>query len=520
MVRVRQVIVFAALGISLWSAVVHLARARHSVGGADFFYYVCHARDMLLEPGGVSVWAYRYFPGVYAYWRGAIRWGGPTLDSLQTTYVVTLVANGLLIGLLVGRICRSVPPAVYAAVWYWILCSRFQGFEGVTEPIATLPFLVGLCVWKGRSLSGAGGWWSTLGLGVGLGLAIYTRQQAGLLSLGAGWLLGEWCFANRSVGGGHGAAARRTADRESGRPHEFGQLAVLPAVAAVCLLLAILGEGHGLWPLREGLRQAREYPQAGSFAQNIYTLIRCDETAAVALAAATGVGLAWALAYLRRGVASPPWLRCAGFCVLAAVATLVQFARRPYLHYALLTAPPLIIAAVVLARQVVHEASRRSTRGEVWQWGLLFLGALPWAYAVVRPATVGVWRVVLPRDFAVQKLWHEQPEVRRDLEVLRRVVAPGDSLVVVPPRLNSIHYLLGSRSEAAYGYSFGITRPDLDLERLTRVLVVKRHLDEADEVLWGADVLAQFARQLESAGFQVEQDLPAMTLYRKRRARQ
>src|SRR5690606_12834764 len=111
----------------------YLDMLRPFIDSVDFHYYICYARDMVRYPADVPADAYRYFPGVYTFWRTAIRLTDGDVAELQTIYLGVLVGNALLVGSIIWRAGRSAAGSLYGGIWYLVLASRFEGFAAVTE---------------------------------------------------------------------------------------------------------------------------------------------------------------------------------------------------------------------------------------------------------------------------------------------------------------------------------------------------------------------------------------------------
>jgi hypothetical protein len=326
----HRAVMGGGIAVATVATVQYLLMITPQVGGVDFFYYVCNARDMLLRPDAFSTRAYSYFPGVYAFWRTAWLATGGSLLGLQASAVLLVVANSLVLGWIVYRVCRSGSIGALAIFWYLLLASRYQGFAGVTEPLATLPWLVGLAIWQGTTLRGPAGWMRAIGLGIALGLTTYAKQQAGLLTLGAiAWLM------------------ERPATPPPYR-HDLRQLILVPLIAGGTLLIGILAEGKGMTPLLQGGQLATAYAREGTWLWNLYVQVRHDETAALfALFSLGGWGALYFSSWRTRRL-DRPWLRLASFSILAGIATLIQFRSRPYGHYALLGIPCLVLVDVAV----------------------------------------------------------------------------------------------------------------------------------------------------------------------------
>lgn len=490
---------WSVLLLGVVSAGIYLQQIRSYAGGVDFFFLICNARDMLEAPDQIALNAYRYFPGAYAFWRTVMALGGQQLAWLQAAVIVVAVVNATLCSAIVVRLTRHLAAGVFALLWCLALSSRYQGFTGVMEPLATLPFLAGLLLWGGVPLRGRRGLACALLLGACLGCSLWFKQQAGLLSLGALWLVVNWRLA---------PAERR---------HELPPLCLLPLSAVASFLLLILSEGHGWQPLRQGLSMLGSYPAQGSWWHNLYVQVRGDELAFLS-AGMVVVSLAWIVlsASRRARWLGQPWLEVTGFCLLAAAATLLQFRTRAYGHYMLLAVPPLVVSAVTLAaRQAPRHLGSLSQHPLRW---FLVAGSallLLW-YPAGAPASWHIWRVTSPANLASHQLWHRQAAVAADLRELARQIARGETLYVLPPRHHSVHYLLGTRSLEPWGYGFRM--PELEQmpwQQFDAVLLLHGGLDESDRQVWTPGQQAEASRILARSGFRPVAQLRTMRLYRR-----
>ena len=401
--------------VALISLVRYLQAVYTSIGSVDFFYYVCIARDMLQVPGEVSENNYLYFPGVYAFWRTVMRTFGDSLGDLQFGYLAVLVANGLLVSAIVAQGTRSRRLAAFAGLWYFVLISRFEGFAGVSEPLATASALAGLWLWGGQPLCGRRGLWIALAFGASLGLAVYLKQQAGLITLGALSLL----------------VCRPWLARE--RRHAWSLLAVLPGVAVAVLLVGILWEGRGWVPLSRGLNWATSYGREGSLLRSLYTQIRGDESAA--LAAGLTI-LMWSVLWCQPHRAS--WIRrpafqVASFAIVALMLSMVQFLSRPFGHYMLLGIPWLIIACLLLTHELWLAVPAAYARSFLVSFLLLGAAGVLLANTAGRTDTFYAWRPLLPAGFQLPMQWHEQPLRAIDLARLARWFPLGRPCTLRPP---------------------------------------------------------------------------------------
>jgi hypothetical protein len=481
----------AVLVVALAAAAIatsrHLIAARPRVEGIDFYYYLCVARD-LADGVATSQTRHFYFPGVYRFWQAVFALFGRSLPALQTAYVALLVANAVAVAAVVWRGAGRAAPALLAGFWYLALCSPFEGFAGATEPLATLPVLVGMAVWGGEPLTGRRALARALVLGACLGLGVYAKQVGGLLAVGAAALP----LMNLAV--------------PPDRRHEWTYLAVIPTAAALVLLIGILAEGEGLAPLRLGLSFASDYSAQGTPEVNL----RWIASHAPMLTVATKLLIVAApLALLPRWLPllRERWAALAGFCLLAGVVALVQFSRRGYLHYALLLLPLLIAAVTLAASALIHRLPERKA---VWSETALVVAALAWLMLGQRAGG------------APPAPWRAQPDIAADLVALKSQLRPGEDLLIIPPRRNEIHFHLGTRSQSyAPGYTWGmgnglleaaVRKPELDA-----VLVLRRRLDKTDAATWRLLECDRAMAALGPAGFRPVAKLRASTLFRRAR---
>ena len=477
-----------ALLLALVTAVGYLLTMHGSVGDVDLFYFLCYARDMNLGheiPENI----YSYFPGIYTFWRSAILVSGESLPAMEAWHLGLVAMNCFLVGLLLWRLTRCLPAALFAAVWTLLLYSRFQGLDGTSEPLATLPLLAALCYWNGRPLRGRNGLLGCLVLGAGFGLALYGKQQAGLLSLGAVMLLIE------SLG--------------SSRRHDLRILAALPLCALATLLLAILGEGEGLAPLWKGLSAAAGYGQEGSWLHNIYVQVRRDETAILAALFTAAVLCWWGLQRRTSEDAGQRQLSVAGMLAISGLATLLQLRSRAFHHYMLLAVPCLVVSSTLAWRYLWSRrtGSWRTRKGACL--ALLLLPMVPFLVNSGIDESFLAGRLPQPVERVIPIRWHQREELRDDLEQLRRQLPPGASILLVPARHNSIHFLLGTSSAASSGYHFQLREYSDEswIDQLSGghkyVLVQHRGLDSTDRKRWGFTRQRRAHRTLLNENYEV-----------------
>ncbi len=477
-----------ALLLALVTATGYLLTMHGSVGDVDLFYFLCYARDMNLGhqiPENI----YSYFPGIYTFWRSAILVSGESLPAMEAWHLGLVAMNCFLVGLLLWRLTRCLPAALFAAAWTLLLYSRFQGLDGTSEPLATLPLLAALCYWNGRPLRGRNGLLGCLVLGAGFGLALYGKQQAGLLSLGAVMLLIE------SLG--------------SSRRHDLRILAALPLCALATLLLAILGEGEGLAPLWKGLSAAAGYGQEGSWLQNIYVQVRRDETAILAALFTAAVLCWWGLQRRTSEDAGQRQLSVAGMLAISGLATLLQLRSRAFHHYMLLAVPCLVVSSTLAWRYLWSRrtGSWRTRKGACL--ALLLLPMVPFLVNSGIDESFLAGRLPQPVERVIPIRWHQREELRDDLEQLRRQLPPGASILLVPARHNSIHFLLGTSSAASSGYHFQLREYSDEswIDQLSGghnyVLVQHRGLDSTDRKRWGFTRQRRAHRTLLNENYEV-----------------
>ncbi len=497
--RFYHMLPYLLILVAVIGTIIYLCAAWPSVGSVDFFYYLCTARDMLAHGSEVSDRCYNYFPGVYTFWRSVMTLAGNTLPQLQQAYVLLLVLNAVLIAATIGRVTRNMLASCFAALWYLVLISRYEGFAGVSEPLATAILMIGCLIWRGQPLRQRHGYVVAILFGITLGMAVYAKQQAGLLTLGAISLVLLRPFTS--------------ADRQ----HDWRHLALLPLVAAATFAAGILAEGKGWIPLREGLAFASEYGTESSLAWNLYVQIRGDESAAVA---AVMMVLTWAVALWkgnRRHWADSADFQLASFALFAFLFALVQFISRPFGHYMLLAIPLLVLGSVLLAWTVAHAWNSRIpqslSKSLVTRALLLIAIASPFFNTAGRADTLWAWRWQLPEGFQANELWHEQPQQARDIATARTVVAAGSKMYVLPPRRNSIYYLLRTRTASPDGYTFFETDlATFPWDDCRYFILLTHRLSEFDYQFSSRTRLDEVRQIVLDHGFRVHNDLDLQTM--------
>lgn len=497
----RRVLIALLLAFGVVAALRYLAAIRPFVEGVDYYLYVAFARDLLSGAADVSLARYHYFPGVYAFWKTALIVGRGASNALHWIYVAVIVVNAIAVAALAGRVCHNAAAGIVAALWYVIVASLFEGFIGATEPVATLPVLVGVVIWGGAPLSGARGMLRALALAAGIALGVYLKQPAGLLSLG--WL-----------------AIVVTTMLQPAQDRSWRSLLGIPAVASLLLVGLIVLDGHGLEPLRLGFHFARGYEPTNSFVDNLRLTGLLDYPLLPGGVIAFALWLSIAAIPRFRDSLREPWAQVLGFTSVAGLAALAQFAKRGHFHYVVLLGPFLVsaavIAGVITARWLVRTVPSKALAAFI----VLAVTVIP----LTRPAafTVGlsVWPPRMAPELPFQMPWSANPAVASDLRSLRSVVHMGQDVLVLPPIRNDVHLMLGTRSvslEQGYGWE-GDPRMILDAVRsatLQAVIVIKARggLWAANETVWRQCECDAVVTELPRAGFHPVSELPTMTLW-------
>jgi hypothetical protein len=499
----RHVAVSLALCLAVVLAVRYLAIARSLIESVDFFHYVVSARDLVHGGENSLLSRVAYFPGVYRSWEAVMALFGEELSTLQWAFVGVLGANALLVAAIVARAIHSVAAGVLAALWFVALASQLEGLYGTTEPIATLFALAGVLCWGGKPLRGSAGWVRAALLGAGLGLALWTKQQAGLIAVG-----------------GAGFLVTQTVVQDHER-HDLWQVAAVPIAATAVFLIAILFEGEGLRPIRDGIGLLAQYDTEGSFYDNLRLVVRRIGLPALgAMLALLLWGGTLMIPRLRR-IHSEPSAAIVGFALLASAASFIQFSKRPYAHYALLSAPFLAVATVIVGVRILQAISATKLRAASFA-RIAIVCALAAPLVAWRPdyPYFHVWPPQWNPQVAHEIPWHQNADVASDLRALHALVRPGETLFILPPRRNAVHFLLGTRSMPGQGYGWGAGAIPSTLlpPTLEAILVLDgRTFDETDINtcdLWNCQ---RVAAALPANGFSKIATLNTMVLWRRNR---
>jgi hypothetical protein len=481
--------------VSLWlagAAAVYLLTARSYVDGVDLYVFVCHARDMLQGTAPETDSAYRYFPGIYSFWKMVLFVGGTEISAVQWGVVSAIASNAVLVGLFCRKVSTSHVWAAYGAALYVSIASRYECLAGTGEPIATIFFLAGLLCLDSRAPFSEGLSLRRLFLPVCLGLCVYTKQQAGFLTIGMMWLpIAGLCKSDRSL--------RRFRS-------DLGRLAETATIAVIVFLIAVLFEGKGLSPVRDGLAMATGYSAEGNLLTNIWDAIRNDETAGLV----AFVGVVGAALKLLRSSESSVVL---GILVCAGLFTLLQFSKRGYYHYFLLATPCFVIAFVDALSTLRQQRQKSVLMDRSFRLGTCFLAAVPLFYCGERELDfMPLTPVVSLPAGSASPPWHADPLIRNDLSEVRKIVSPGSRIGVLPPVRSVIYFLLGSRQEAGYAFGNIDSRARVNSEN-TDFVVVLKDMDSRESSNWKETECDSAILRMKKIGFLPTGDFQRMTVW-------
>ena len=494
----HSLIVLACL-VLLISAARYLAFVRPLVSNSDFFFYVCNARDMSAGVVDHALQRYFYFPGSYTFWRLIFSLTGGGLDSLQWAYIGVIATNAVLIGAIVFRAVRNLFASLVAAVWYIVFCSMFEGLIGITSPIATLPILGGVLFWGGKSLLGGRGLLRLIALGIGLGLAVYIRQHAGFVSLGAITLLITYFI------------------QEEERPIiDLKRLLLLPLISASVLVMAILAEGYGLEPLFRGLRSIPEYVDQYDFMQAIWKQAQRAKLVSIA-----GVGTlvlcvsCLIVRHKRAELLRPSW-QIAAFTCIAGFASLIAIVARAAPHYFLFAGALMIISGTISVIEVIRWLPSSITGAAAFRFCIIVLALFPLVRGQFRTHFY-FWPPERPAMPLKLLPWFDSPEHARDFRYMNEQVERLEKMYVLPPSLNEVHYLLETRYPD-YGYYYptpldaALKTPGLDGVIVVRRNVLHHSIIEYADKYYQYDQAEEILRQNQYVPVVA---LPTMVLWRK-----
>lgn len=491
----------AALSIGgLALAVDFLVRAQPTVGGVDFFFYLLYARDLAIGLPDVLPERYIYFPGVYTFWTFVFRVSDGSLTSLQWAYLAVLLVNGVLVGAILSTLTRRWEAGVVAASLYLVVASRIEGLEGITEPLATIPYLVGLWLWillRERHRVP----WDLAALGAGFGLALYCKQQAGLLALGAVGLLP----AARSTFGAKGYGVR--------------QLVLLPVAALVVFALAMIMEGGGGGALQRGLLFAQDYSASASWVRNVSDVFQATQPLSnMFLSSVVVWGLSvWTLR--RRPLASATVVLALGLTVCSVLGGLLQYTKRGYLHYALLQLPPALIAAGLAIFLVARGVRMLTIPSSQLAPGIVAIGVV--VFLGINSAGTGAFVQESAARIATVHEGPSQEELGTSFAPVCARVGKGAVLLTIPPRDNRIHWFCQTRSIAWKipnpweQTDPRVWRTMLEEPDLAQVFVFNSSFGRFERQFLGAGDWSGFLQELAARGYRRTLDSEVGQLYQR-----
>ncbi len=488
------VILFALLALRFVLA------ARPLIDGVDFYLVLLYARDLAHGAADIPLSRYIYFPGVYTFWKAVYVAAGGSLPGMQWAYIGLLILNALLTGAILATVLANWQAGLLAAALYLVAGSRIESLYGCAEPIATLPYLLGLWSWVLLSQRGA----RTAGLialAAGFGLALYTKQQGGLLALGVVGLL----------------PALRLADP----PNKFTlrQWLLIPLVSLGVFAIAMWLEGGGLAAAAYGLGFAAEYPPEGSWGGHLHRAWEATQPFSNFLPAGLAVCLiGWR--YRDRLLLPPFSLLILGISIGSVVGGLAQFSKRGYLHYALLLLPSLLLIAGLtidaLARWLAPHMRQgpRAVRSAAMAGAVaLLLVHAPGTSAFLRHATAQFDAPTKPAGFTER--------IKETFPPLCRHVPPDSELLLVPSREQVIHWMCGTRAISFQpGYAwFSLSpapyREALAAPGLAYVFLFSDKAGPYERQFFLENGRSRIEEELTRRGFRVIFEFEGGTLYRR-----
>ncbi|MEP3482719.1 MAG: hypothetical protein ABJZ55_25975 [Fuerstiella sp.] len=450
------------------SLLLFVIAAVSKIDGTDLYFFVCHGRDFAMGYQPSQPASYLYFPGVYRVWSVVFYVFPVSVFVVQWTVMIALLLNAVLVGALVYRLANSFWFSCVGASLYVALSTRFEGLQGTGEPMATLPFLFGIVCWLSLSKDVL----RFAFFGIAIGLTVYMKQQAGLLSLGVASIF-IWPSTDTA-----------TSPWFTGR---WKPPFILAGIAVLVFLSSMLLEGRGLLPLKTGLEMLHRYEGQGSWIRNLSDLIRNDEVVALlAMVCACGMGLA----VFQKAGFDDRHAHAFGLLCLSSVATLLQFRVRGYYHYFLLSLPSLVVVAtVVTAIGLRHIYDNRSGRSTLQRNVLLILLAAP---LVIGFARVGqralAFEMLHPSRFTnaseSEGPWHLRPEVLKGIQEMKTVLEPGDELLVLPPVRSAIYFATGTVNSEGYAFGEFADVSQHSVAELSHVAFLPQPRSERDEKDW------------------------------------
>lgn len=414
LMRTTWLILLIAMSISVLEYLIWVIP---TAGGVDFFFYVLWARDRILGDVQGQIAQYVYSPGAYTFWGWVWRVAGNDLQVYQVVIVAVMTLAAALSGAVVWRLTRRRAAAIATFFVALAAFSRLEGTEGTSEPLILIVVLTGLLVWGGGGSVGQLLVVAPLAVGLAFGVAI---KQQGIL------LLGGWAGV---------AASDLWRGVALGRVLREGVFFGL-LTAGLGLGLFLL-EGEGLLPLREAARFVVEYESHGSFA----SLVRNAWGEGFWLVIMAVILSALFLA--RRDFQNDSAARVVAFCLAGAVATALQFTKRGYLHYGLLTAGLLAVATGISGTMLWHRWQGCGIRKGLTAWvAMSFLTGVVSLTSADRSAAWIPLRPNITRYLPLRFGIDQQRQL--SLAALAGEISAGSSLLVLPTQSNYVHFFLGT----------------------------------------------------------------------------
>jgi hypothetical protein len=414
---------------------------------------------------------------------------GRNFAAYQHVFAGVGLANAALTGLIVAAAGGGALLAAFSFCGYLIFGPRLELGLMTTEPLATLAALLGVLTWlslKQRRRERLG----LACLGVGYGLAVFSKQQGAFLAIGAVGLAPFFWDRSRPWLTG------------------FWNALTVPAAALAVFALAMAADGGGMAAVRRGIATAVDYESHGSLVAHVVETAQKSPALFAALAVAAGLCpaalvLAWRGPERRHTALLAVWSLCAA----TALATLLQFAKRGYAHYALLTLPFALIAIALSVRWSFGAVRSSPIRARLGFAAVVLAASLLGLEAWALPGTSGSDTVPLHLAYASSC----------------EGIQPGDRLLLLPSRQNALHWACGTHARGTrWGYTFGYQEQpgeyieELDKQDLAQVFVFKADTantyerDVASRHDWSV-----FFAALATRGFQPVARNAAGTLYRR-----
>ena len=471
------------------------------IDGVDFYLVILYARDLAHGAADIPLSRYIYFPGIYSFWKTVYLAAGGSLAGMQWAYVGLLIANAALTGAILTTVTANWQAGVLIAALYLVAGSRIESLYGCAEPIVTLPYLLGLWGWvllSGRERITA----AVLALAMGFGLALYTKQQGGLLALGAIGLL--------------------PALRLGIHPYTctLRQWLLIPPASLGVFSLAMWIEAGGWSATILGLQFAATYPPEGSWTEHLGRAWEMTQPFSNFLPTGIAVCLiGWR--YRDRLPPLPPAsLLMLGISIASLLGGLAQFSRRGYLHYALLMLPSLLLIAGLTIdalfrwlAPVLHD-SRGKVRGAALAGAVaLLLVHAPGTPAFVQHVAAQVEGPRKPAGFTER--------IKETFPPLCRHVKPDSELLLIPSREQVIHWMCGTRAvsfQPGYAWFSLSPAPYLDAlasQGLAHVFVFSDEAGPYERQFFTENGRGRIEEELKRRGFREVFAFEGGTLYER-----